>query len=169
MTPREIQVLDYVREFIAQSGLSPTMRGLAGAMNLSVGNVHRIVDGLVRQGALTRAANRTRSLAIAGTPDLRVVPTDVIAAELARRGVTLASLMPRERPALGRAVSCAADTCGSEVKPGMLMCRTHWFALPRELQDRIRLTFSRRDVSAYQAAVSEARDLIDSGSWRARA
>jgi hypothetical protein len=56
------------------------------------------------------------------------------------------------------------------------MCRSHWFALPLELRNRVLQTNARARLSptadnrdAYQRAVTDARDLIDSGSWRARA
>lgn len=166
MTPNQLQVLDFVRDRVTASGYAPTIREICAEFSVGVSTTHRVIDFLVQTGHLARNPNEHRGLRVVETPNLQTVATTALRAELARRGVTLEALMPREAKAFGREVSCAADTCGNVVTPGMLMCRTHWFALPRELQDRIKHTFSRRDVAGYQAAVTEARDLIDSGSWR---
>lgn len=169
MTPTQLRVLDFVRDHIDRLGFSPTIREIVAGLNGNISSVHQAVDLLVRDCYLARSVNAHRGIRLVDMPNLRAVSSDALSAELARRGVTMASLMPGEPRAFGKAVSCAADTCGAEVKPGMLMCRTHWFALSRDLQDRIRRTFACRDVAGYQAAVAEARDLIDSGAWRRQA
>lgn len=173
MTPSQLRVLDLVRERITGTGYAPTIREIVAVVGGGVGGVHKIVDDLVAAGHLARSVGEVRGLRLVDMPNLRVVGTAALRAELARRGVTMEALMPRETKAVGRwgarSVTCAADTCGNAVRPGMLMCRTHWFALPRDLQDRIKQTFARRDVDAYQAAVTTARDLIDGGSWGRRA
>ena len=169
MTARELELLDWIRECIAVSGQSPTFRLIAERFNISVSFAHRLVESLIRQGALIREARRGHGLRVADAPDLRPVPTDVLAAELARRGVTLASLNPAAPRVVGQQVSCAADSCAVAVPRGHLMCRQHWFALPFELRDRIVRSNATGANAAYATAVREARDLIDSGEWRKRA
>lgn len=165
MTPRQIKILDAVREMLAVGGYSPTYRELAAVMDCAVSKAFEAADALVRSGHLAREPG-SRGLRLAGRVDLRAVPSDELRGEIARRGETLGALSVRDKTFYGRGRPCAADSCGAEVNLGQLFCRIHWFALSRELQDGIKHAFARRDVDRYQALVSEARDLIDSGAWR---
>tara|TARA_B100000678_G_scaffold61754_1_gene50072 strand:- start:4221 stop:4730 length:510 start_codon:yes stop_codon:yes gene_type:complete len=166
MNAQHIRVLDLVRERIARAGFAPTLDELGDELNLSKTRVWNLVNGLVLDGLLERKKSTTRGLSLPGEPDLRAVPDAALTAELARRGMTLESLNNGKGLAFGRAVSCAADCCQNEVRRGQLFCLTHWRELPQALQHRILSTHRARDVDAYQAAVSEARDGIDSARWR---
>ncbi|HEX8485734.1 hypothetical protein [Sphingomonas sp.] len=169
MTPRQLEVLDFVREVIAVAQIVPSMRDIASRFGMGLSQAHATLTALVDAGLLERGPEKTRFLRVPGLPDLRAVPTDGLAAELARRGTTLASLDPRAPAALGRQRTCAADTCGVAVQSGHLMCRSHWHALSLELRERILKSNARRDRPVFERAVTEARDLIDSGAWRRRA
>jgi hypothetical protein len=169
MTQRELALLDWLREFMAVSGQSPSIRLIAEQQGIGVSSAHRLIDGLVRQGALTREPGRHHSLRLAELPDLRAVPNDMLVAELARRGVARTALDPAAPRAVGQQVTCAADSCGAPVQRGHLMCRQHWFGLSLALRERILSSNARRDMAAFERAVTEARDLIDSGEWRKRA
>lgn len=169
MTPNELQALDLIRERLAVAGFAPTYRELATEIGVTLSGAHRCVDALVDAGAVKRIPAKSRGLAIADLPDMRPVPTDVLRAELARRGISFAALNPAAPRAIGHEVTCAADTCGTVVQRGHLMCLTHWRALPLALRDRILRNNVRGSERAFTAAVTEARDLIDSGKWRARA
>lgn len=57
--------------------------------------------------------------------------------------------------------TCAALRCRSVVRPGMLMCKPHWFTLPARLRNAILVTWRARQMSDYQANVAEAVDYID--------
>lgn len=163
LTAHHLAVLDWVREFIAPLGLSPSLRVIAQQFGVSRTAAHRTVQVLIAAGKLRRVNGELR---LVDRPDLRAVPTDELAAELDRRGVSLAALNPRGPAAYARgSVSCAADSCAVAVKRGHLFCREHWFQLPGGLRDRILRSFGARDVPAYQDAVAEARDLIDGFSW----
>ncbi|WP_425230243.1 LexA family protein [Sphingomonas sp.] len=166
MTPGQTRVLDYVRELIAVAELTPTYREIAARFGFSIPHAYSVVAALVASGHLELGPDKVRRIRLPGQPDLRGVPTDNLAAELARRGKTLASLEPSAPRAYGRAVTCAADTCGNTVQRGHLMCRPHWFALPPELRTRILQANSRRDRVAFERAVTQAKDLIDGGGWR---
>ena len=165
MTPLELKVLDYVRERVA-SGVPPTLeqigvQAMGGAVK---SNAYRVVSSLVSQGKLSRQRGKTRGIALADQPDLTAASTEQLKAELARRGVTLEALAVPTRMAFGRAVSCAADSCQMQVRPGHLFCRDHWFSLDRGLRDGILAAYGAKDVDRYQELVSRARDTIDCGA-----
>ena len=79
--------------------------------------------------------------------------------------------MSRER------VTCAAEGCGVYVQRGMLMCKGHWFSLPKPLRIAVWQTWRRafkaeyhvgidpetrlRDIAAYREAVRAARDYLN--------
>lgn len=169
MTPHELQALDLIRERIAVAGFAPTYRELAAEIGVTLSGAHRCVDGLVCIGAVKRTPAKSRGLMIADLPDMRPVPTDVLTAELARRGVSLSALNPAAPRAIGHEVTCAADTCGTVVQRGHLMCWAHWRVLPLELRNRILRSNSTRNQRAFEHAVTEARDLIDNDNRRKRA
>ena len=166
MTPLEQRALDYVREHIARAGFAPSVRETGERIGLRSSNgAHRVLSSLVAQGLLRKTGSGARNLALADQPDLQAVPTDLLRAELARRGMTLEALQRparRARPAMGRDTArCAADTCCSPVQRGHLFCRPHWFSLPDDLRGRILAAFGAGDADAYQDAVAEARDRVD--------
>jgi hypothetical protein len=169
MSPHQVQTLDFVRERIAGAGYCPTYREIAAEVGTTPSYAHRLVAELVDAGKLRRRPGARRGLELADRADLRGVPSDALRDELARRGETLGALS-REPRAYGRNPGCAADTCGAAVERGHLFCRTHWFALDRDLRDglltahsRARRTRSPADASAYQALLTQARDAIDGG------
>lgn len=57
--------------------------------------------------------------------------------------------------------SCAATCCARPVKPGMLMCKAHWFSVPARLRNAIWRTWRARHIAAYRENVREAVDFID--------
>lgn len=169
MTPAQLKALDYIRD-LSSAGITPTMREIATRLDLSgPSGAKRVVDCLVDSGHLTRRPGRTRGLEIAGQPDLRVVPTEAMIAELGRRGKSLDALRGGPRTNMGRYVAtCAADCCQIEVRRGHLFCRQHWFSLPDSLQKRILAAFGADDGDAYELAITEARDRIDGSYFQRR-
>lgn len=86
LTRQELEALDFIREQIAGQGTAPTLAEIAVRLGMqSRSNAHRIVDSLVRHGALIKTACRLRGLALADGPRLSTVPTAALRAELARR------------------------------------------------------------------------------------
>lgn len=55
---------------------------------------------------------------------------------------------------------CAAARCREAVKPGMLMCREHWFALPKGLRSTIGHSWRARRMRDYAASVEAAVNFI---------
>ena len=51
---------------------------------------------------------------------------------------------------------CQILSCRTHSKAGQLMCRAHWFALPKPLRAAIGDSWRRRDMAAYRANVGEA-------------
>jgi hypothetical protein len=164
VNPRQLATLEFVREQIAVCGISPTLRAIAERVGGSVTGAQWNVDALIAAGHLTR--DERRQLALPGRADLRGVPTDHLAAELARRGVTLASLDARPRGAGGPKHFCAIESCGAGVKVGHLMCLPHWLRVPHWLRQRILRSNATRDQRGFEQAVTEARATIAAGERR---
>ncbi|MFO7840099.1 MAG: transcriptional repressor LexA [Desulfosalsimonadaceae bacterium] len=61
-TPRQQQVLDYLREAIARTGTSPSLRQAAGALGISHTAVAQTVKRLEQKGFLRREGRYARSL-----------------------------------------------------------------------------------------------------------
>lgn len=169
MTPVEIRTLEFVRDYIDTRGFSPSQVEIADHLGVSKPRVTMLVNALVDQGKLTKGSKQ-RSLAIVGAIDLRTVPTTVLTAELGRRGVTLNALVAPEQRSMSRhAVTCAVDFCDVIVRPGHLMCRRHWFAVPEDMRDGILAAFGAGDGDAYQDLVWRAREIAAHETARAAA
>ncbi len=91
MTPRQKQLLEYVRTYIEQHSISPTFADMQTHMGLaSKSGIARLVDGLVAEGHLARTAASIRNLELAipkgrSFPSLVSIPTGLLKAELDRR------------------------------------------------------------------------------------
>lgn len=55
---------------------------------------------------------------------------------------------------------CDAPGCSVPVKRGMLMCRAHWFALPRHLRQAISESWAAKRIQDWSANCLEARNFI---------
>lgn len=57
---------------------------------------------------------------------------------------------------------CAAVGCGAKISPQLLMCRKHWFIVPKSIRDRVWANYVRGQekrldaTDAYMAAYHEA-------------
>ena len=65
LTPKQLKILQLIRDKRVQAGYSPTMQELADALGVSKVTVFEHVEALIRKGALTREPNKARSLTIA--------------------------------------------------------------------------------------------------------
>ena len=63
-------------------------------------------------------------------------------------------------PARPKPSRCDAPRCTETVKRGMLMCRAHWFALPKPLREAISLTWKQRRLADWSANCLEARTFL---------
>ena len=64
LTPKQLEVVELIRECRVINGYSPTMQELAEQLGVSKVTVFERIEALIRKGALTREPNRARSLSI---------------------------------------------------------------------------------------------------------
>lgn len=86
MTPKQVQLLDFIRSTIEATGSPPTYSQMSEKMKITRSNVHMMVERLIRGGHLARFPNVARGLYLSGpNRSLVDVPTSALRAELARR------------------------------------------------------------------------------------
>lgn len=151
MTPQQERVLDIVREHIHATGIAPTYQEIADEMILSKTAISHHVDKLVAAGQLTRRAGVHRPLGLPEHADLTIVPTSLLRAELARRGLTMEALVERPAPITGTR-ECAAEGCCSRVTVGRIYCRPHWWSLPESLREQLKTMFESNNVGGFGTA-----------------
>ena len=64
LTPKQLRILQLIRDSRVRRGYSPTMQELADEIGVSKVTVFEHVEALIKQGALIREANKARSLSI---------------------------------------------------------------------------------------------------------
>jgi repressor LexA len=173
VTPRQLEVLDYVRDMITRAGFAPTYQEIADQLGIVKSKAHEHVQALVRAGKLRSPANRMRGIELVDTVDLRAVDTERLRAELARRGESLDALDRPQRRVFARgAVACATSCCDVEVPPGHLFCLRHWRRISPVTQSALlhahrvaTETRSAEDVSRYQEAFTKAKDEAEGAPW----
>jgi repressor LexA len=65
LTPKQLRILQLIRDWRIRRGYSPTMQELADEIGVSKVTVFEHVEALIKKGALMREPNKARSLAIA--------------------------------------------------------------------------------------------------------
>ncbi len=65
LTPKQLRILQLIRDWRVRKGYSPTMQELADEIGVSKVTVFEHVEALIKKGALNRDANKARSLSIA--------------------------------------------------------------------------------------------------------
>ncbi|MEO1130284.1 MAG: transcriptional repressor LexA [Planctomycetota bacterium] len=65
LTPKQLRILQLIRDSRVRHGYSPTMQELADQLGVSKVTVFEHVEALIKKGALVREANKARSLSIA--------------------------------------------------------------------------------------------------------
>jgi repressor LexA len=64
LTPKQLRILQLIRDSRITHGYSPTMQELADELGISKVTVFEHVEALIKKGALRREANKARSLSI---------------------------------------------------------------------------------------------------------
>ncbi|MHC4991856.1 MAG: transcriptional repressor LexA [Planctomycetota bacterium] len=64
LTPKQLKILQRIRDYRVTQGYSPTMQELADELGISKVTVFEHVEALIKKGALQREANKARSLSI---------------------------------------------------------------------------------------------------------
>ena len=65
LTPKQLRILQLIRDSRIRRGYSPTMQELADEIGVSKVTVFEHVEALIKKGALIREPNKARSLSIA--------------------------------------------------------------------------------------------------------
>jgi repressor LexA len=64
LTPKQLRILQFLRDFRQRHGYSPTMQEIADELDVSKVTVFEHVEALIAKGALARNPNKARSLSI---------------------------------------------------------------------------------------------------------
>ena len=70
LTPQQIRIFRFVRNYRNSKGYSPTMQEIANELGVSKVTVFEHVEALIEKGALVRTPNKARSLEIATDAEL---------------------------------------------------------------------------------------------------
>lgn len=65
LTPKQLRIVQLVRDWRVRLGYSPTMQELADELQVSKVTVFEHIEALIKKGVLVREANKARSLSIA--------------------------------------------------------------------------------------------------------
>jgi repressor LexA len=78
LTPKQLRVLQFIRDSRRRNGYSPTMQEIADALGITKVTVFEHAEALIGKGALVRDANKARSLSIPADVE---IPETVVGAE----------------------------------------------------------------------------------------
>ena len=79
LTRRQREIYDFIRQFVAEQGYSPSLEEIGQAFELSsVATVHKHVQHLVEKGFLRKAWNRSRSVEPIEEPRAEAVPLPLL-------------------------------------------------------------------------------------------
>ncbi|MCY3829398.1 MAG: transcriptional repressor LexA [Rhodospirillaceae bacterium] len=111
LTRKQHELLVYINDRIAESGVSPSFDEMKDALNLrSKSGIHRLITGLEERGFLRRLPHRARALEVVRMPETAAVGTSP--GTPARNNKFLPSVIDGGRSGLpaGRPVEAANDT-----------------------------------------------------------
>ena len=97
LTPKQLKILQLIRDTRVRCGYSPTMQELADELRVSKVTVFEHVEALIKKGALRREANKARSLSLC---EDAIVP-DEAAPDIRREVEQLAGFVPHNRCFVG--------------------------------------------------------------------
>jgi repressor LexA len=113
LTPKQLRILQLIRDARIRKGYSPTMQELADQIGVSKVTVFEHVEALIKKGALVREPNKARSLSIA---DGVVVPDEGRPLRFPLVG-KIAAGNPIERVADQEEVDLAEILSGPQTRP----------------------------------------------------
>lgn len=62
LSPRQQEVLDHIKQFIAEHGYSPTYKELAEPLGVNIGTIRQHCDMLVQKAWLSRRDGQNRTI-----------------------------------------------------------------------------------------------------------
>jgi len=74
LTPKQLRIVEYVRQYDREHGLAPTLDEIAAELNVSKVTVFEHLKALERKGAIVRTYHKSRSIELA--PELANDPAD---------------------------------------------------------------------------------------------
>lgn len=74
LTPKQLRIVEYVREYDREHGLAPTLDEIAAELDVSKVTVFEHLKALERKGAIVRTYHKSRSIELA--PELAHDPAD---------------------------------------------------------------------------------------------
>jgi len=79
LTPRQLAIVDFIRQFTREHGYSPTLNEIAAQMNVSKVTIFEHMKALERKGAVVRSYHKARSVELApqlarGPDEMTVLP-----------------------------------------------------------------------------------------------
>src|ERR1700761_1047187 len=88
LTKKQQELLVFINERLAESGVSPSFEEMKEALNLkSKSGIHRLISGLEERGFIRRLAHRARALEVVRLPDaIAGAPPAPVAAKPASAG-----------------------------------------------------------------------------------
>ena len=117
VTPRQLQILQFIRDFRARHGYSPTMQEMGDHLDLTKVTVFQHVGALEKKGLIVRGAkHRARSLRVSGSfefPDER--PTRIALVGRIAAGLPIEAVENRETLDLENLFQRSAETFVLEV------------------------------------------------------
>ena len=82
LTKKQHELLVFINERLAESGVSPSFEEMKEALNLkSKSGIHRLISGLEERGFIRRLAHRARALEVVKLPEAMVEPAVAKSAE----------------------------------------------------------------------------------------
>jgi repressor LexA len=69
LTPRQLEIVNFIRDYFAENGYAPTMQEMADRLGVSRPTVFEHIEALEAKGALRRQALRSRGIELA--PELK--------------------------------------------------------------------------------------------------
>ncbi|HEV2678510.1 MAG TPA: transcriptional repressor LexA [Aliidongia sp.] len=87
LTKKQHELLIFINERLAESGVSPSFEEMKEALNLkSKSGIHRLIGGLEERGFIRRLAHRARALEVVKLPDAFAAQAAPAAAKPTERG-----------------------------------------------------------------------------------
>ena len=99
---RQQEILSFIREYIAENGISPTLEEIADAFSFSPAAAHYAIDALIKKGALEKSEGKNRTLKLTEAErdyrentEIPLFPLEPLPHELAEKATDSKFLVPR--------------------------------------------------------------------------
>ena len=73
LTERQLAVLNFIRDFITDKGISPTLDEMSQFFGVSKITIYEHVSALEKKGAIRKTRNMARAIELVDQPELRLI------------------------------------------------------------------------------------------------